>query len=59
MQRLGHMRRGLVALDHRAVAVDGADILVLPLVVAPDIHLLAGKMVDGQLDLEAGVARID
>src|SRR6266851_1219594 len=58
MQRLGHVGGGLVALDHDAIAVDRPDILLVLLVVAADRHLLAGEMVDGELDLEARVAGI-
>src|SRR5471032_1781232 len=58
MQRLRYVGSRLVALDHHAVAVDRADVLLLLLIVAADVHLLAGEMVDGEFDLEARVARI-
>src|SRR5262245_39645721 len=58
MQRLRDVRGGLIALDHHAIAVDGADVLLVGLVVAADRHLLAGQMVDGELDLQTRIAGV-
>ena len=52
------MARGLIFLDHAAEAVDGREILQPVLVPAPDLHILAGEMVAGEIDLEGGVAGI-
>jgi hypothetical protein len=58
MERRWQVRGRLVAFDHDAIAVDRADILLARLVVAAYGHLLAGKMVDGELDLAARFARV-
>src|SRR3546814_8094344 len=52
------MGRRLVALDDDAEAVDGGEILAAVLVEAADLHVLAGQMVEREVDLELGVARV-
>src|SRR5262245_43934359 len=58
LQRLRHVGGGLVELDHAAEAVDGRQILLALEVEAADLHLLAGEVVAGEVELEGGVARI-
>ena len=51
MQRLRHMARRLVIFDDKLIAVDRRDHLSSALIEAPDIHLLAGKVIVRQIEL--------
>src|SRR5882724_6230390 len=58
VQRLLDMARGLVARNHRLVAVDAGGEVALLHVVAADSHFLAGELVAGAFELGLGGGRI-
>jgi len=53
-----HMPRGLVARHHDLEPVDGANKILLALVVAADGHFLGGQLIAGAFDLAPGVRGI-
>ncbi len=53
-QRLFDVTRGLVLGDHDFEAVDGAGVVLLVQVIAPDLHFLAGELVAGDFDFLFG-----
>src|SRR5208283_5338189 len=58
LQRLWDMRRRLIIVDHAFEAVHRRQILAPRQVITADLHLLAGQMVAGEIELELGVPRI-
>ena len=56
VQRLGHVVGGLVVVHHALEPADRGGVQVLLLVEAADLHLLAGEVVAGEVDLQPRVA---
>src|SRR5262249_61882669 len=52
------MRRRLVAVDHPLEAVHRRQVFAAFQVIAADFHLLAGKMVASEIELQLGIAGV-